>query len=153
MALGNDRSQRRSHTFTGSPRREVWGKNPKIWWKAQRMSSAPPGTNHKCNFYVLHMELIVLNLETPREIESVLSSLPLLPTLYDGPWPLPLFQLWILFRVTHSHSFDFHSKVDIPNSSSSIHPQVNSPPIPLLISPHLFRFKGSISHTQTTANS
>lgn len=28
----------------------------------------------------------------PREIESELSALPRLPTLHDGPWPLPLFQ-------------------------------------------------------------
>lgn len=127
VALGNDSSQERSHTFTGSPRREVSGKNPKIWWKAQRMSSAPPSTNHKCSFCILHMELIVLKArDTKRnQVCAQLSSTSI--TLYDSPWPLPLSQLWILFKGNSLiYSFDFHSKVGIPNSSSSTHPQMNS---------------------------
>ena len=113
------------------------------------MSSAPPSTNHNCNFSALHTELIVLNARDTKsnQVCAQVSS------IYSLSWPLATSIVSTVSSVQDNpliDSFDAHSSVNIPNSSSSTHPKVNchSQPISLLTSPHfplshLFSFKVS----------
>lgn len=99
IALENYSPYLRSHTFTGFPR--SIGKRLKRPGKKLKGYVLYHLTQINCNFCVLHRKPTVL-----RDGHSMRNQVCAQPTStstcsFHGPWPLPLLQLLILFRITH----------------------------------------------------
>lgn len=99
---GNYSSHRRSHTFLARQEDRCRGRTKRFGEKLKGCVQYHPAKIRTIIFVFCTGNQLYYVLETPEEIKSVLSPPPLLPALYHSPWPLPLVQLLILFKITHT---------------------------------------------------